>query len=153
MTVDQYIAIANGVFDLSLAEAQKALNSGQYLEELNILNLHFQVYEWLGLRWGGFEGCLRYKSGGGHQFTEDEAKYWADQFPSVNVLLLHAGPKGMLDDPSDDVNVGSEAVRSYVLQKNPKYVFCGHQYSNEDLEVNGTKLFRTYGARLIEIPV
>jgi hypothetical protein len=34
MTVDQYIAIANGVFDLSLAEAQRALNTGQDLVAL-----------------------------------------------------------------------------------------------------------------------
>lgn len=126
-------------------------DSGTYLEYLNIINLHNTVYDWNGLKWGGFEGCLRYKQGGGPQFSEEDAQQWEQTFPPVDILLLHAGPKDMLDDPSDEVHVGSEAVKKYVLEKRPKFVFCGHQYSNAELQVQETTIFRTYGSRYITL--
>lgn len=126
-------------------------DSGSYLEELQITNLHNKIYEFAGMTWGGWQGCLRYKKGGGPQFSEDEAFTWSQTFPAVDVLLLHAGPKDMLDDPSDSVHIGSEAIKRYVATKKPKYVFCGHQYSDAELEIEGTTIFRTYGARLIEL--
>ncbi len=126
-------------------------DSGQYLEDLGIINLHDAVYEYAGLKWGGWQGCLRYKNGGGPQFSEADAAAWSSKFPYVDVLLLHAGPKDILDDPSDDVHIGSESVRRYVLEKQPRYIFCGHQYSNNELQLGNTLAYRTYGARVIEI--
>jgi hypothetical protein len=38
-----------------------------------------------------------------------------------------------------------------VLEKKPRYVFLGHQYTNDFMEVGETKLYRTYGAQIIEI--
>lgn len=121
-----------------------------YLEEFGIINVHNNVVDFNGLKVGGFQGCLRYNSRD-MQYTEEEAKYFAENFPPVDILLLHAGPKGMLDDSSDTVHTGSEFIRKYVLEKTPKLVFCGHQYSNEEIEVAGIKLYRTYGARIIEV--
>lgn len=124
--------------------------SGNYFTELGIQNLHSKIIEFQGLKLGGFQSCLKYKDSGLF-FTEEEAQKFADTFPYVDILLLHAGPKGMLDDPSDQVHVGSENIKRYVLEKQPKYVFCGHQYSDAEMEVGNTKIFRTYGVRLIEI--
>ncbi len=126
-------------------------DSGTYLENLEIIDLHNKVYEFAGMTWGGWQGCPRYKAHGGPQFSEEEAILWSQTFPYVDVLLLHAGPKDMLDDPSDSVHVGSEAIKNYVLTKKPKYIFCGHQYSDAELEFENTKIFRTYGARIISI--
>lgn len=126
-------------------------DSGSYLEELGIIDLHNKVYQYADLTWGGWQGSPRYKAKGGPQFTEDEAMAWSQNFPAVDVLLLHAGPKDMLDDPSDTVHIGSEAIKNYVLTKKPRYVFCGHQYSNAEMTAGDTALYRTYGARLIEI--
>lgn len=125
-------------------------DSGKYMEPLGIIDLHNTIHDYAGLKWGGFQGCLRYKPGP-LMFEEEEAKIWADTFPYVDILLLHVGPKGMLDDPSDDLHAGSEHVRRYVLEKRPKVVFCGHQYENGFMETGRTKLYRTYGARIIEI--
>ena len=127
-------------------------DSGSYLEELGIINLHNTVYEYAGLTWGGWEGCPRYKKAGGPQFSEVDAQLWSQSFPAVDVLLLHAGPKDLLDDQSDSVHVGSEAVRAYVLAKQPKYVFCGHQYSDAELTIGNTQIIRSYGARIITLP-
>lgn len=125
-------------------------DSGNYMEGLGIINLHNKVYEYGGLKWGGFQGCLKYKEDP-LMYTEEEAKIWADTFPYVDVLLLHAGPFGMLDDPSDQIHIGNLDVRRYVLEKKPKFVFCGHQYSDDFMEVENTKIYRTYGARIIGI--
>lgn len=125
-------------------------DSGNYMERFGIINLHNQIYQLNGLTWGGFQGCLKYKENA-ITYTEDEAKHFADTFPYVDVLLLHAGPRGMLDDSTDVVHLGSEHVRRYVLEKKPRFVFLGHQYSDDYLEVGATKLYRTFGARLIEI--
>lgn len=125
-------------------------DSGNYMESLAIINLHNKVYGYAGLKWGGFQGCIKYKESP-LMYTEEEAKAWVDTFPYVDVLLLHAGPKGMLDDPSDEIHTGSESIRRYVLDKKPKFIFVGHQYSNDFMEVGETKIYRTYGARIIEI--
>jgi len=125
---------------------------GKYFEELGIMNLHRRVIEHAGWKWGGWQGCLKYKEGNVPMFNEAEAADFADSFPYVDILLLHAGPKGMLDDPSDELHTGSEQIRRYVLEKKPKYVFCGHQYSDGFLDYEGIKVYRSYGARLINIP-
>ncbi|MDP3954874.1 MAG: metallophosphoesterase family protein [bacterium] len=123
-------------------------DSGQYLETLGIVNLHNKVYDFNGFKWGGFQSCLKYKESG-IMFTEEEAKIFADTFPAVDILLLHAGPLGMLDDPTDRVHIGSENIRKYVLEKQPKVVFCGHQYSNDSTQVDNSIIYRTYRARMI----
>ncbi len=125
-------------------------DDGMYLEKLGIENLHWKVHQYMGLVWGGFQGCLQYKNSP-LMFSEEEAKRFADDFPPVDVLLLHAGPKGMLDDPSDPVHIGSRYIQDYVLKKKPRHVFLGHQYTNDYLELENTDLFRTFGARIITI--
>lgn len=87
-------------------------DSGSYLKELRIINLHNKVYEYLGMTWGGWKGCPRYKKPGGAQFSEEEARIWSQSFPALDILLLHASPKDMLDDPSDSVHIGSEAKKN-----------------------------------------
>lgn len=124
--------------------------SGTYLERLDITNLHNTVVEFNGMKWGGFQGCLRYKNND-LMYTEEEAQEFATNFPYVDILLLHAGPKDMLDDPSDSVHIGSESIARYVRDKKPKFVFCGHQYSDDEMKLGNTSLFRTYGARIITI--
>lgn len=121
-----------------------------YLNTHQITDVHNKVVEWNGLKIGGFMGCPRYNTRE-MQFTEREADDLADNFPYVDILILHAGPQGLLDDPSDSVHTGSIAIRRYVDQKRPRFIFCGHQYSDESLNYNGILLFRTYGARFIEL--
>jgi uncharacterized protein len=123
-----------------------------YLEKNRIINVHNKVVEFEGLKFGGFQGCLRYNSRQ-MQYTEYEAEVFYETFPRVDVLILHAGPLGLLDDPSDSVHQGSRFIRRYVEEKEPKYVFCGHQYSDESMLFNSTQLYRTYGARILDLPL
>lgn len=123
-------------------------DSGNYLETLSITNLHNKVVEFAGQRWGGFEGCPRYKNGP-FMYSEGEARAWSNNFPPVDILLLHAGAKDLLDDPSDDIHIGSEHIRNYIELHRPKLVFCGHQYTNAETTFGPTRIIRTFGAILI----
>lgn len=125
-------------------------DSGRYFESVGIQNLHLKTVNFNQQVWGGFQGCLKYKEGD-LLYTEEQAESFASTFPRVDILLLHAGPKGMLDDPSDAVHTGSEAIRRYVISKRPNLVFLGHQYSDAHIIESGIELYRTYGARIIEI--
>ncbi|MBI3289833.1 metallophosphoesterase [Candidatus Microgenomates bacterium] len=125
-------------------------DSGNYMDQLAITNVHNRVVEWNNLKIGGFQGCIKYKESP-LMYTAEEAKSWAENFPYVDILLLHAGARGMLDDPSDEIHTGNESIRQYILGKKPKFVFCGHQYSEAEMTVGETKIYRAYGARLIEI--
>lgn len=125
-------------------------DSGLYMDELGIMNMHNNIYEYQGMKIGGFQGCLKYKTSS-LMYTEEEAKYFSENFPKVDVLLLHAGGKDLLDDPTDNVHVGSIYIRNYILEKQPRYVFVGHQYSNDEMRVNNITIYRTFGARIIEL--
>lgn len=125
-------------------------DSGTYMEALGIINLHLQIYEWQNMTWGGFQGCPRYKVGD-FQYSEEEAEHFYQTFPRVDVLLLHAGGKDLLDDPSDSVHIGSPSIAKYIQEKKPRYVFCGHQYSHAEMTVGETKIYRSYGARSITV--
>lgn len=122
-----------------------------YLEKLGIQNMHLKTTSLEGLIIGGYQGCLRYKVGGGPQFTEEEALADLKDFPFVDILLLHAAPFGLLDTPDDVVHTGSHGVREYVERASPKYIFCGHDSPSTDMNHNGTKLFRTHKSKIIEI--
>lgn len=125
-------------------------DSGNYMDQLGITNAHNKVVEWNGFKIGGFQGCIKYKESP-LMYTAEEAKVWAESFPYVDILLLHAGGRGLLDDPSDEIHTGNEDIRQYILDKKPKFVFCGHQYSEAEMEIDGIKIYRAYGARTVEI--
>ncbi|MEI6533232.1 MAG: metallophosphoesterase [Candidatus Roizmanbacteria bacterium] len=122
-----------------------------YLEQLGIQNVHLKILKWRNYSVSGFQGCLRYKESGGPQFTEDEANILLKDFPHVDILLLHAPPFGILDDPDDPVHSGSKSVRDYIDRTNPKYVFCGHLDPTAEVQYNNTTIFRTDGAKLFNL--
>lgn len=125
--------------------------SGRYFPEVGVTNVHLQVVQWNGLKIGGFQGSIRYKEGGGPQYTQEESQTMLIGFPPVDILLLHSPPFGLLDDPNDPVHTGFQATRDYIDRYHSKFVFCGHLYENAELEYGVTKIFRTYRARIIEI--
>lgn len=121
------------------------------MEELGITNLHLKVVTWQGIKLGGYQGCLRYKQSGEFQFTEEQAEAELADFVPVGIFLLHAAPEGLLDTPNDSVHVGAQAVRRYVDRTHPRYVFCGHDSPSGELDYGRTTIYRTDGARLVEI--
>ena len=146
-----FIDIENKIKDKPSFGVYGNHDAPEYLERLGIQNVHLKVVDFNGFKVGGYQGCPRYKHGGGPQFTEDEAKRDLANFPQVDILLLHVAPRGLLDTPGDPVHTGSQIVRDYVDRTLPKYIFCGHDSPSEELDYKGIKIFRTDMAKLITL--
>jgi len=49
---------------------------------------------------------------------KESYKYW--------IVVSHVPPYGFLDTPSDDLHVGSRALREFIVNYSPDYLLCGH---------------------------
>src|SRR5918998_3065472 len=99
------------------------------LRELEIEDLHMrrtQVSD--GLTVAGFEGCVRYRRDGVHQYTQKEARKMAKRLPGADVLLCHCPPLGINDDPEDPAHIGFEALRDWMDEYRPRHVLHGHTH-------------------------
>ncbi len=106
--------------------------SGMYFEPLGIQNMHLNTWEYKGVRFGGFEGCVRYKdSTYAKMYTQEEAASMLQNFPGVDIMLTHCPPYGIHDDQSEIAHTGYIGLRTYVLEKKPHHLFHGHTYPRE----------------------
>lgn len=114
-------------------------DSGNYMSTLGITNLHLQTAELRGIRFGGFEGSVRYKQDPtAPMMTQEEALIALSDFPPVDVMLAHAPPRGIHDE-DEPAHQGFDALREYVLRCAPRYLLHGHTYP----ATNETELGRT----------
>jgi Icc-related predicted phosphoesterase len=129
--------------------------SGNYFDDLGITNMHLHVFEYQGLRFGGFEGCVRYKeSSWAKMYSQDEATELLRSFPKVDIMLTHCPPFGINDDPNDDAHIGFTGLRDYLDQEQPKALLHGHTYPSKEAlitQYKTTKIEYVYGDRIIEI--
>ncbi len=129
--------------------------SGTYFEVLGITNMHLKTFEYGGLVFGGFEGCVRYKDDtDAKMYTQDEAAELLKDFPRVDVMLVHCPPYGINDEPEELAHQGFRALRAYVEEKKPKYLLHGHTYPTEHNIVTRcaeTEVVYVHGGIVIEL--
>lgn len=107
--------------------------SGTYFDVLGITDLHLKTFEYKGIVFGGFEGCVRYKEGSyGKMYTQEEAEELLKDFPSVDIMLVHAPPYGINDESDTLSHQGFYALKKYIETKKPKYLLHGHTYPKQD---------------------
>lgn len=128
--------------------------SGMYFEELGIKNMHLKTFEFGGLVFGGLEGCVKYKNDayGGKMYSQEEATELFNDFPRVDVMLVHCPPYGVNDEPEELAHQGYKALREYVEQKKPKYLLHGHTYPTPDNIITkfaDTEIIYVYEDKLI----
>ncbi len=58
--------------------------------------------------------------------TEAQAEDMLGQCERADIIVSHSPPKGVADQTSAGVSVGSTALHDAVVRLSPKYVFCGH---------------------------
>lgn len=58
--------------------------------------------------------------------TEDEAEAMLAPCTATDILILHSPPKGIADETSDGLSVGSTAIRDAIERIQPKLAVCGH---------------------------
>lgn len=110
-------------------------DSGTYMPDLGIWDMHLKVWDYKGLRFGGFQGCVRYKENpDAIMFTQEEASQLMANFPRVDVLLCHCPPRGV-NDEEEVAHQGFNALRDYIEREYPKALLHGHTYPTEDTVV------------------
>lgn len=58
--------------------------------------------------------------------TEAEAETMLDTCEAADILVLHSPPKGIGDETSNGLSVGSIAIRDAITRIQPKLAVCGH---------------------------
>jgi len=129
--------------------------SGKYFDSLGIYNLHLKIFEHNGIKFGGFEGSIRYKeSAYAKMYTQDEAKERLKDFPVVDIFLAHSPPYGINDEPNSSSHQGFIALKEYVKKKKPKYFLHGHTYPTKENIVErygDTNIVYVYEDKIIEV--
>ena len=124
------------------------------LRELEIEDLHMRRTQVGGFTAAGFEGCVRYRRGATHQYTQREAGKLARRLPTADLLLCHCPPYGINDDPEDAAHVGFEGLRAWVDEHRPRHLLHGHVHPLPSRTVDrhgDTHVHWISGAKVLEL--
>jgi uncharacterized protein len=128
-------------------------HDSDYMPVFGISNLHLRRAEVAGVTFAGFEGCVRYKPGP-HQYTQDEAASLAGALPAADVLVCHAPPAGINDEPGDRAHEGFVGLRDWVAAHAPRLVLHGHTHPRPGggaRKVGETRVVHVAGARIVQL--
>jgi Icc-related predicted phosphoesterase len=106
------------------------------------------------LSFAGFAGSPRYSRDGPNEWTEEEAAALLARLPAADVLLAHAPPAGVNDEPDDPVHRGSTALRDWVERERPSWLLHGHTQPHAGRLVHRlgrTRVVYVRGAALVEV--
>jgi Icc-related predicted phosphoesterase len=124
-----------------------------YMPALGISDLHLRRLEAGGVSFCGFEGCVRYRDGP-HQYTQEEASSLARALPPADVLVCHAPPAGINDEPGDRAHEGFAGLREWIRANAPRLVLHGHTHPRPGggvRRVGDTRVVHVAGARIVEL--
>jgi uncharacterized protein len=149
------------VSDQLIIEAAKAYNCERILavkgnHDTNsafpelIKDLHLQVEEFIGLKFGGLNGCVQYKPVGYFLHDQWEVEQWLESFPSVDIFVSHNSPRH-IHDQDEETHNGFEALNAYIQRVKPKILLHGHQHKNKETYLGQTLVAGIFGYKLIEI--
>ena len=113
-------------------------------------DLHMRIIESAGLRFGGFNGCLRYKPRGPFLHSQAETALLLEGMAPVDVLVCHNSPWGV-HDRGDDAHVGFQGIKDYIDRCNPKLVIHGHMHENCETTIGETRVLGVSGYRVVEV--
>lgn len=89
-------------------------------------------------------------------YTQEEAKELLKNFPRVDVMLSYAPPYGINDEPNELAHQGFVALREYLENKKPKYLFHGHTYPEKEKLITKyleTEIVYIFGEKMLDIYV
>ncbi|HEV7495844.1 metallophosphoesterase family protein [Baekduia sp.] len=101
-------------------------DDGRYLEASNTSNMHLAQTTVGGTTFTGFEGCVQYTRGAKLQYTQRQASRLARRLPSAEILISHAPPRGIHEEPDDRAHEGFDGLREYILRAKPRLHLHGH---------------------------
>ncbi|WP_439156081.1 metallophosphoesterase family protein [Yoonia sp.] len=62
--------------------------------------------------------------------TETQAEAILERCEKADIIVSHSPPKGVADQTSAGLSVGSTALRDAIVRLSPKFVFCGHVHDS-----------------------
>ena len=149
---DQTILSVAGISKCSCIFAVKGNHDSGSPFTPPILDLHLTVRNYAGIRFGGFNGCWKYKARGHFLYEQDEVEKLLTSFPRVDVFVAHNSPGGV-HDREDGVHVGFDAFTGYIQRIRPKLFLHGHQHKVEETVIDRTRVIAVYGWKLLELPL
>ena len=76
--------------------------SGTYMPGLGIMDMHLKTWDFKGSRFGGFQGCVRYKENpDAVMCTQEEASGLMGRVLETDVFISHCPPYGINDEPEE----------------------------------------------------
>jgi len=115
-----------------------------------IRDLHLSVFQFRGVRFGGFCGSWKYKPRGNYLFEDSDVERCLVGFPAVDIFVTHNSPR-LVHDREDDVHMGFAAFNQYVQKAKPKLLLHGHQHQNVESVIGGTRVIGIYGYRQLVV--
>lgn len=129
-------------------------DSGNYMNELAITDMHRATVKYQDISFGGLQGCVRYKDNpDAIMSTQEETWQLMAGFPYVDVFLTHCPPRGV-NDEDELAHQGFDALREYVERVKPKYLLHGHTYPTDETMVTklgDTTIIYVHKYKIIEI--
>jgi uncharacterized protein len=124
------------------------------LREVEVDDIHGRRVSLGGLTVAGFEGCVRYGSGGPHHYTQRQASKIARRLPGADILVSHCPPLGINDDPDDPAHVGFEGLLDWVRRHEPRHLLHGHTHPVAGIAMKrfgNTRVHWIQGARVVRL--
>jgi Icc-related predicted phosphoesterase len=142
-----------GRFDLPVLGVYGNHDDGHYLDAANATNLHLRSATLGAVTFAGFEGCVRYTPGADLQYTQREASRLARGIPAADVLISHAPPRGVHEEPDDRAHEGFDGLRDYVERVGPRLHLHGHTPAppRRAQRLGDTRVVHVVGHAIIDI--
>lgn len=125
--------------------------STAFNEYPNIHLLHNESIEINGVKFFGTPHTVNFMNWNHMSDEKSLFEMWDKLVPKgLDVLLSHGPPYGYGDNCNQpvygntpDSKLGSKALKQIILDKSPKYVFCGHIHTGDRITEmkNGTKIY------------
>jgi Icc-related predicted phosphoesterase len=124
------------------------------LAEFGVLDVHLRVAQLGDLTVVGLQGSPRYRPGPGYQVTQEEAEALVAALPGADVLLTHAPPLGVNDEPDDPAHTGFAALLGWVERHRPRWLLHGHTQPRPvgaTTRLGETRVIHVHGATILEL--
>jgi Icc-related predicted phosphoesterase len=128
-------------------------DDGHYLDAANTTNLHLRAAQVADVTFAGFEGCVRYTPGADLQYTQRQASKLARRVPAADVLISHAPPRGVHEEPGDRAHEGFEGLRAYDERVAPRLHLHGHTPApaRRAASLGATQVVHVVGHAIIDV--
>jgi uncharacterized protein len=117
-------------------------------------DIHLRTVERGGLTFSGFSGSRRYSREGHYEWTDEEAAELIARLPGADVLLTHAPPEGVNDEPDEPVHRGWPALVPWLERERPAWLLHGHTHPRPDRiirRVGDTQIAYVRGGAILEL--